>query len=159
MGAGMSDLIKILFIGAVLVGGAFVLVANSMTSVEQIPPESVNLRFRQATQGLADPTPMRARDGSGQILTLRHRDQGLVPSPPSDLIILSWQGPKVGFVETRVPIWLIGIRGPMRDYLFRKSQFNPSDWALTVNEIQDAGRGVVVDDFARDGRRTLVLAE
>jgi hypothetical protein len=155
----MKELLKVMLIGAVLGGAAFVYLANSMTTVEQLPPESVNLRFRAATEGLADPTPMRARSGSGQILTLRHSDPGIVPSPPSDLVVLSWRGPQVGMVETRVPIWLIGLRGPMRDYMFRKSEFNPADWALTVNEIQDAGKGVIVDDYGRGGTRTLVLAE
>jgi hypothetical protein len=155
----MKDVFKILIFCAALGAGVFALLVAQLTTVSDVPPDSVNLRFRGVVRNFDDPTPMRALDGSGRVLHLRQRDQRIVPAAPSDVVILAWRGPEEGLVESRIPIWLLGLSEPLRDWMLRDSQFDPGDWGLTVNDIQSAGLGVVVDHVDRDGTRTLVWAE
>ena len=103
--------------------------------------------------------PMRVRDSSGLVLHKRSRDQRMVPAAPSDIVILAWRGPEKGLVESRIPIWLLGMSDPVRGWMLRDSKFDPDDWGLSVGEIQSAGLGVVIDHVDRDGMRTLVWAE
>ena len=155
----MKDFIQIVLIAAALCAGVLTWFSKQMTTVSEVHPDSVNLHFSSALSRWDDPTPMRARDGSGRILHLRSRDQRIVPAAPSDVVILSWRGPEKGLVESRIPIWLLGMTEPLRDWMLRESQFDPGDWSLSVSEIQSAGLGVVVDHVDRDGTRTLVWAE
>ena len=155
----MKDFIKILLFTAALFAGVFTWFSSQMTTVEPVHPDSVSLHFSSALSRWDDPTPMRVRDASGHVLHKRYRDQRMVPAAPSDVVILAWRGPEKGLVESRVPIWLLGLSEPLRDWMLRDSKFDPGDWALSVGEIQSAGLGVVVDHVDRDGTRTLVWAE
>ena len=155
----MKDFLKILVLSTAAFAAVLVWLSGQLTTVSVVPPESVNLRFRSEVSRFADPTPMRALDGTGQVLHLRKRDQRMVPAAPSDVVVLAWRGPEKGLVESRLPIWLLGMWEPARDWMLRDSEFDPTDWGLTVSEIQSAGLGVVVDHVDRDGTRTLVWAE
>jgi hypothetical protein len=155
----MNDVLKIMAITALLVVAGSFWLSSEMTSVQQVDPGSVNLRFRVARDQFEDATPMRVRDASGQVLHHRIQDQRIVPAAPADVVILAWRGPDKGLVESRVPIWLLGLAQPLRDWMLRDSGFDPADWSLSVNDIQSAGLGIVVDHVDRDGTRTLVWAE
>ena len=155
----MRDFLTILAFTAALCAGVFMWFSAEMTTVADVHPDSVNLHFASALSRWDDPTPMRVRDASGYVLHKRYRDQRMVPAAPSDIVILTWRGPEKGLVESRIPIWLLGMAEPFRGSMLRASKVDPADWALSVNEIQAAGLGVVVDHVDRDGTRTLVWAE
>jgi len=155
----MRDFLTILVFTAVLFAGVFTWFSAEMTTVAPVHPDSVSLHFSSARSQWDDPTPMRVRDASGRILHKRHRDQRMIPAAPSDIVIRVWRGPEKGLVESRIPIWLLGLPNPLRAWMLRESKFDPGDWGLSVGEIQSAGLGVVVDYTDRDGMRTLVWAE
>lgn len=155
----MRDVLKIMGFCALVFAAGFLWFCSELTQVEEVHPDSVNLRFRSAVVQFEDPTPMRVRDASGHVLHLRCHDPRIVPGAPTDLVVMVWRGPDSGFVETRLPIWLLGMWEPARDYMLRDSRFDPVDWGLSVAEIQTAGPGVVIDHVDRSGSRLLVWAE
>ena len=155
----MSDFLKILAIAAL--GGVllFVWFAAELTTVEHPDSSAVDMRFRAALQQFEDPTPMLRMDTGGQVIHQRRGSTALVPTAPVDAVVLHWGGPTVGLVETRIPIWFLGLKGPALRYMLRDTSFDPQRWGLTVADIRATDPGVVIDHWGDDGTRTLVWSE
>lgn len=155
----MRDSLKILLIAAV--GGVllFVVFAAQLTTVEHPEPSSVDFRFRAVMESFEDPTPLLRMESGGQVIHQQRVDTALIPATPVDVIVLHWGGPKIGLVETRIPIWFLGLKGPALRYMLRDTSFDPRKWGITVADIQGAGPGLVIDHRGGDGTRTLVWSE
>ena len=155
----MRDFVKILLIAAGVGVLLFVVLAAQLTTVEHPDPSAVDMRFRAALKQFEDPTPLLRLDTAGHAVRERGGSTALVPAAPVDIVVLHWGGPKVGLVETRIPIWFLGLKGPALRYMLRDTSFDPHKWGITVSDIRAADAGVVIAHRGGDGTRTLVWSE
>lgn len=155
----MNDYFKIMLFFAALSVGLFFWFADSVTTVEHPAPDDVNLRYRSVLLQFHDPTPMLRMDPAGRVIHNTPKSRPMFPVVPTDLIVVAWRGPEVGLVEVRMPIWFLRVKGPAVRYLLRDTGFEPDDWALALDDMQDWGAGVVLDHYDRAGNRLLVWTD
>ena len=155
----MGAILKIAAVFAALVVGVFLLIAEGLTDVQHPDPADVDGHFRSVLREFGDPTPMLRLEAAGSVTRQRRKNPQVVPTSPVDFVIVAWKDAETGLVETRMPIWLLGMWRPARNYLLRDTNFDPDAWGLTVSDLKAHGPGLVIDHYSPRGGRILVWTE
>ena len=156
--AAAGGLVLVVVVGAAVVGGlAWLVYQNSAIDRTSPTPEAADLAFErtrarfagQAALVTIDPggaPHVGARDGHGRVAESLH--------------VMSWSPDEKDLTHVKLPFWLLRLGGAKARLFTGDDALRDLRGArLSIEDIERAGPGLLLDHTENDGRRVLVWTE
>lgn len=163
--AGLGVAVLLVIVGVALVGGAAWLVYQG-SSIEQSRPsaEQAKARFERARDRFGGQTPLvtigsdgvpravrRARPGDGSAA-------GAVETPES-FHVMAWKPESNELTHVQLPFWLLRLGGAKGRLTMGGEMQELDRLGISVDDIERAGPGLLLDHVEQSGQRVLIWTE
>jgi hypothetical protein len=163
--AGLGVAVLLVIVGIALAGGAAWLVYQN-SSIEQTRPttEEAEARFEQARARFAGQTPLvtLGTDGVPRAVRRGPPADGSAVGPVATLEsfhVMAWKPESNELTQVRLPFWLLRLGGVKGRLSMGEAMQDLDRLGISVEDVERAGPGLLLDHVERSGQRVLVWTE